>query len=478
MKRCLVLSWRGQEAIVLARRRLDAPNFGRRALRLGTGATRLAGAPALLDPARIMSESVVSGPTLAAPPSGPGSGGDLPPHTVIDGRYSIVGVIGRGGMATVYEALEISAARRVAIKVLSEEFASNAQLVARFRSEVSTTAEIGHANIISIYSFGFLKTASAQPYFAMEYLATGESLEARLRRGPLSPADARKPLDEALRALEAIHNAGVIHRDLKPDNLWLRSTGREVFMKVLDFGIAKLPASTPNGVRTREGTAMGTPQFMSPEQWLGKDVDHRTDIYAMGAVLFATFTGGKLPFDADTQQALMGKILTEAPALPSQFVALDAKLERLILRCLEREPAKRPQSARELRLQLDAILSGLEKRPSKRRIVGFVVAATVVATAVLSAGAKGRRSDARAAPESQSPIAAPLRQPTSPPIAPAIPSVATGSTDQPEKRAVTMRRTPSPGTKPQPKTTRDPVPAVPSMASGQTMQPTSPYRER
>lgn len=428
-----------------------------------------------------MSESVVAAPTLAALPAGPDSGGTLAPDTVIGGNYSIVRVIGQGGMATVYEALDIKAGRQVAIKVLSREFADNAALVARFKNEVSTTAKIGHPNIISIFAFGFLEAASAQPYFAMEYLASGESLETRLRRGPLSAAEARKPLAETLRALEAAHKAGVIHRDLKPDNLWLGSAHGEVFMKVLDFGIAKLTSSTGHVVKTREGVAMGTPLFMSPEQWSGKEVDHRTDIYAMGAVLFATLTGGKLPFTADSQEGLMAKVLTEAPARPSSFVPMDPKLERLILRCLERDSVKRPQSAKDLRLELDAILERLERRRSKWHVVGLIGATTALAVAALGARFGGDHAAKTVGSETPAPNVAPLALvPTQPPEA-AIPSLAKGADEAPapaDKRVAPARRPQGGRIKPQASAATAPTAAVTGVVSAPSPTPFSPYRER
>lgn len=306
----------------------------------------------------VKSEQVEIAPTLATPPPVPEMPGDLPAGTLVDG-YRIVRLIGRGGMGTVYAAQDKEIDRLVAIKVLSAELAERADFVARFETEVRATVAIGHPNIIIIFQCGVLPTVPRQPYFVMEYLP-GQSLEDRLEHGPLSVAEARKLLG-AFDALEAAHRAGIIHRDLKPDNLWLGSAHGERFIKILDFGIAKLMTPSARSLRTRTGSAMGTPHFMSPEQWAGKEVDKRTDVYAMGVVLYSAFTGGKFPFDAATPQALSIKLMTEKPTPPSHFSKVDRKLERLILKCLERDPMQRPQSAAEVRAKLDTILARLER---------------------------------------------------------------------------------------------------------------------
>jgi eukaryotic-like serine/threonine-protein kinase len=283
-------------------------------------------------------------------------GGRLPADVLTEGvkigEYRVEKLLGEGGMGQVYAAKQPVIGKRVAIKILKTAFSNDAELVRRFLGEARAVNKIGHPNIIDIFSFGQLP--DGRQYFVMEFLE-GETLGERIAREPLAPEEAKRLLTQACNALEAAHREKVVHRDLKPDNLWIAKPKHgESFIKVLDFGIAKLIETELVNV-TQTGVTMGTPMYMSPEQCLGQNVDHRTDIYAMGAMLYQIFAG-RLPFDGRTFAEVVAQQLTAVPGPPSQFRPMSAKLEHLILACLEKNAAKRPQTAAELAVMLEAAL--------------------------------------------------------------------------------------------------------------------------
>jgi serine/threonine-protein kinase len=184
-------------------------------------------------------------------------------------------------------------------------------------------------------------------------------MAAWLGRGRPDIAEARRLLLQVCEALEAAHREGIIHRDLKPENLWIaRPKHGEPFMKVLDFGIAKLVEPEAATNITKTGTIMGTPQYMSPEQCTGRGVDHRTDVYSLGVIMFQIFCG-RLPFDDGSVAEIMSAHLTKAPPRPGEFAAISPGMESLLLSCLDKNPANRPASAAELGLRLkDAAVVG------------------------------------------------------------------------------------------------------------------------
>jgi eukaryotic-like serine/threonine-protein kinase len=300
---------------------------------------------------------------------------DLAPGTFI-GEYRIESKLGQGGMGAVYAARHPVIGKRVAVKVLSYFFSRDASLVRRFTDEARAVNKIGHPNIIDVFSFGQL--ADGRHYFVMEFLE-GETLGAWLGKGRPDPAEAKRYLLQVCEALEAAHREGIIHRDLKPDNIWIaRPKHGEPYVKVLDFGIAKLAAADEEKSATKTGTVMGTPQFMSPEQCVGRGVDHRTDIYALGAIIFRVYCG-RLPFDAESVAEIIAAQLHAPPPQPSEIVALPAALESLILECLDKNPDKRPASAAELGLRLKdaAQLAGaITEVHAPRRATGKAAAAT------------------------------------------------------------------------------------------------------
>jgi HEAT repeat protein len=230
------------------------------------------------------------------------------------GGYVIKRKLAEGGMGVVFEGVHGKIGRRGAIKVLKLELCRAEDVVQRFHQEARAVNEIRHENIVDIYDFG--RDPYGRVFFVMEFLE-GEPLSARIRRGPLPWAEAFSILEQTLRALKAAHDKGFVHRDLKPDNIWLRYTDGRIEVKLLDFGIAKLVGSeSPREKLTQTGSVMGTPHYMSPEQINGsRDVDHRTDIYAMGVIMYEMFAG-TTPFIGDTLQAIMtGHLFKEVPRL-------------------------------------------------------------------------------------------------------------------------------------------------------------------
>ena len=291
------------------------------------------------------------GKTAPGPAPALVSGGDLSTGYVV-GEYRVETVLGRGGMGVVYSGLQPVIEKRVAIKVLNSELSADPALVRRFLDEARAVNRIRHPNIIDIFSFGQL--ADSRQYFVMEYLE-GHTLADRLQRGDLPVEQLPPLLAQICDALDAAHGEHIVHRDLKPENIWIVASRRgRSFAKLLDFGIAKLLASGEQ-TTTQAGVLMGTPQYMSPEQCHGRAVDHRTDLYAMGVILYQMYTG-KLPFHGEGFAEILTKQLTEIPDHPSVHVPLPPALDALIMRCLAKDPADRPQSARELGEELAQIV--------------------------------------------------------------------------------------------------------------------------
>ncbi len=272
------------------------------------------------------------------------SAADLTSGTRV-GEYVVEGKLGEGGMGAVYSARHPLIGKKAAIKVISPALCADPAAVERFVQEARSVNQIGHPNIVDVFSFGELPDKRA--YFVMEWLA-GESLGDRMARERLSPAEAVEILDQVCEGLEAAHETGIIHRDLKPDNVFLmavRSSQRQI-VKLLDFGIAKLAGSGDVRIqRTRTGVMMGTPGYISPEQARGRNVDHRTDVYALGAMAFEMLCG-RLPFDADNAMDIVMQHLTEPPPAPSSlWPEIPPDLEQIVLGMLAKDPAERPTLA-------------------------------------------------------------------------------------------------------------------------------------
>ena len=296
--------------------------------------------------------------------------------------YTVEREIGAGGMATVFSGVENSLGRRVAIKVLQPELL--AELSAdRFAREVRLAASLQQANIVPLLSAG---TAAGLSYYTMP-LVDGNSLRARLASGePVPLAEACSILKDVARALAYAHNAGIVHRDIKPDNILL-SGGTAV---VSDFGIAKAmdAARTETAYTiTQAGVSIGTPGYMAPEQVAGETADHRADIYAWGVVAWELLAT-RHPFASrTTRQAMLTAHLTEEPAPIGDQAAVPTPLAMLVMRCLAKDPGRRPQSAAELLTALDAAATPVSSTPSRskasRRAVAAITGLVVLVAAVV-----------------------------------------------------------------------------------------------
>jgi len=290
-------------------------------------------------------------PTIDRRRSPAAAPGDLPEGMEI-GEYRVLRKIGEGGMGAVYAAVQPVIGKRVAIKVIAQNIASNPDVVRRFVEEARSVNKIGHPNIVDIFSFGWLP--DQRHYFAMEFL-DGKSLSDRLKHGGLEAAECRRVMRQICEALEAAHRAGIVHRDLKPDNIWVAEPQHgESFAKLLDFGIAKLMGDGDAATRTQTGVMMGTPAYMAPEQCRGEGIDPRTDIYALGVILYEMFAR-RLPFQGGFAELITHHLVT-TPKPPSTYAPVSQALDKVILACLEKDVAKRPQTAAELGRLLAAAL--------------------------------------------------------------------------------------------------------------------------
>ena len=261
------------------------------------------------------------------------------------GNYEIRHKLGEGGMGSVYMAEHPMIGKKVAVKILHAEFASNEDVVARFFTEAKSVNDIQHPNIVDIVDYGVIPrdTGANLVYFIMEFLA-GEAVAQLIRReAPLSPERALGICLQVADALGASHAKGIIHRDLKPDNIILIKRGRQDdFVKVLDFGIAKLTGDQGGSRRTRTGIVMGTPAYMSPEQCEGKgNIDKRTDIYALGILLYEMITG-RVPFLGEGYGEVLVQHLTQMPIRPSTLRGvIPPHVEAVCLKALEKAPDAR-----------------------------------------------------------------------------------------------------------------------------------------
>jgi serine/threonine-protein kinase len=265
-------------------------------------------------------------------------------------EYTIEGEIGRGGMGVVYRARDERLHRRVAIKVLPPELAFQKDIRERFTREAQTAARLSHPHIVPIHDVG---EGAGLVFFVMGYVE-GESLAARIkRRGKLPPEEARRIMKEVADALSAAHGLSIIHRDIKPDNVLLEGTRGRVM--VTDFGIAKAVSGSSGSTLTGVGVAIGTPQFMSPEQAAGeREIDGRSDLYSLGVVTYQMLTG-ELPFNAPTVAGILMKQITEpAPVLHLSRPEVPEDLSLAVARCLEKDPENRWATADALRRSLES----------------------------------------------------------------------------------------------------------------------------
>ncbi len=335
----------------------------------------------------------------------------LAPGTQL-GRYEVVAPLGAGGMGEVYRARDSALGREVALKVLADAFAADAERMARFSREAQVLASLNHPNIAHIYGF---EESGGVRALVME-LADGYTLADRIAKGPL-------PLDEALPiarqiadALEYAHDRGIIHRDLKPANVKVTPDGT---VKVLDFGLAKAIENTPAAddisnsptlsmAATRAGVILGTAGYMSPEQAKGKTVDRRADIWSFGAVLYEMLAGKKV-YEAETAPETLAQVLTKEPAWDSLPASTPTAIRHLAERCLVKDPKARLQAIGEARIILERYLANpsasttsIERvgraGPAWRRALPWGVAAIFLAAFALALWAPWRRSIVREAP--------------------------------------------------------------------------------
>jgi eukaryotic-like serine/threonine-protein kinase len=283
------------------------------------------------------------------------------PGEVVAGKYRVEELIGQGAMGLVFAAQRLDDGRRVALKVLSSREPTAA---ARLLREAQTCARLVDEHIVRVFDLGQL--ASGVPYLVMELLI-GETLEQHLARGPVPLPQALRYVRQACAGLAVAHAAGVIHRDMKPSNLFLVQGAQAPRIKLLDFGMSKLVGLGVGTTLTLPRTVLGSPSYMSPEQSMAQKLDARTDIWSVGVILYELLTG-KRPFTANTLPALLVAIATRTPTRPSTLVpGLPSVLDELVLACLEKDPARRVASAPALVATLDWIHARVAQRSALRR---------------------------------------------------------------------------------------------------------------
>src|ERR1700722_10884030 len=320
------------------------------------------------------SEALLDGPAWGQVPSMLASGHALAPGAQL-GPYRVIGVLGSGGMGEVYRANDARLDREVAIKVLPEHLAHDSQALARFEREARAVAALNHPHICALYDVG-------PDYLVME-LVEGPTLAERIARGPIPLEESLEIARQIAEALEAAHEKGVVHRDLKPGNIKVTPDGA---VKVLDFGLAKMPEpSAPEGLKhsmtitveqlTRAGFVMGTAAYMSPEQARGASVDKRTDIWAFGCVLYEMLTG-KRAFEGETVTDTLASVMKTEPDLSR----VPAKTQRLLRLCFQKDPKLRLRVIGDPKI----LLEETPPAPARRQILLWVVAGGTAAIAFVA----------------------------------------------------------------------------------------------
>jgi serine/threonine protein kinase/Flp pilus assembly protein TadD len=288
---------------------------------------------------------------------------ELARGTVFAGRYEIIEELGIGGMGRVYRAHDTKLNEEVAVKLIKPEIAAERRVVERFRNELKTARKIRHKNVCGMYDF---HEEGKTLYLTMEYVR-GEDLKSLIHRmKALTVGAAVSVARQVAEGLNEAHKLGIVHRDLKPGNVMIDKEGQA---KIMDFGIAR---SLAGGGTTAEGAIIGTPEYMSPEQVEGKEADQRSDIYALGIILFEMVTG-RVPFEGETPFSIANKQKSEPPPVPKKLVPqIPEGLNKLILRCLEKDKAKRYQTAEELIAELatvEELLPTTERVTPKRKTI-------------------------------------------------------------------------------------------------------------
>ncbi|MCU0660803.1 MAG: protein kinase [Myxococcota bacterium] len=306
---------------------------------------------------------------------------------ILDNKYQVITILGRGGMGAVYKGVHKAIGKSVAIKFLHAEFAGNSEVVKRFYREAQAAAAIGHGNIIDVMDVGV--SPEGEPYLVMEYLE-GESLSAMLRRvGPLPVEAACGILEPVLLALHAAHAKGIVHRDLKPENIFLvHREGEPPKVKLIDFGISKFVGAPGNEKLTQTGSVMGTPSYMSPEQARGdRNLDHRSDLYAAGVIFYEMLTAC-LPFPGENYTQIIINILTAPPLPPREaYSNFPGQAESSLMKSLEKNPDKRHQSALEF-LNALKVVEGFSNRQER-----LTMMAAGITHKTFASGDLGKQSD-------------------------------------------------------------------------------------
>jgi eukaryotic-like serine/threonine-protein kinase len=277
----------------------------------------------------------------------------LPVETHL-GPYEVLGLIGAGGMGEVYRARDPRLGREVAIKVVLTKGSPSADRLRRFEDEARAAAALSHPNILTVFDIGM---HDGQPYLVMELLQ-GETLRRRIERGALPAGKAVELGIQVCAGLEAAHARGLVHRDLKPENLFLTEDGR---VKVLDFGLAKLtrgegaPFEGQARTATVPGVILGTVGYLSPEQARGLEADARSDLFALGAILYEMLSGQRAFAGATPADTLSAILNHEPPAVTTASGPLPLAVERIVRRCLQKQPEDRFRSAQDLALALESV---------------------------------------------------------------------------------------------------------------------------
>lgn len=286
------------------------------------------------------------------------------PDRVLADRYRLLEPLGQGGMGTVWRAEHVELGSKVAVKLIDEGIAESSDALSRFKREAKAAAALNSAHVVQIFDYGI---DDGTPYIAMELL-DGESLGERLdRTGTLSPVEVVRVLTHAARALDKAHEAGIVHRDMKPDNIFLtKGEDGEFLAKILDFGVAKAKSADLQGAassHTRTGALVGSPYYMSPEQVRRtKEVDHRTDLWALGVIVYECFIGAR-PFESDALGDLLILICTEEVPVPSERGSVPDGFDAWFTKACARNPDDRFQSAKEMAEALRQIVFGAGADP-------------------------------------------------------------------------------------------------------------------
>src|SRR5688572_3212935 len=320
----------------------------------------------------------------------------LSPETRL-GRYEIRSLLGEGGMGEVYLARDPKIGRDVAIKVLPAQFSADAERLARFEQEACAAGALNHPNVLAVHDVGQHDGAP----FVVSELLEGETLREKLRGAPLSQRKGVDYASQIARGLAAAHERGIVHRDLKPENIFITSDGRA---KILDFGLAKLThgdgRQSQTEIPTRRmdtdaGAVMGTVGYMAPEQLRGQKVDHRADIFSFGAVLYEMLAGRRAFRGESAADTLSAVLREDPPALSESNRNVAPPLERLVLHCLEKDPAARFHSTNDLAFALEALsgataVSGEQTTAThavrgmrRRELIAWAVAGTALLVTAL-----------------------------------------------------------------------------------------------